>query len=175
MGKRKKRSKNTKSQQTWKPLLQERNLSAARPYERYYIVLVNPAGFSREPDKYPGDNCPGYRLGLCGYSGKVFWIVHDLADLLFGGPKEVLISLGQTKECSSESRCVAFECPLNKTTRESYCKEMNCVRGEGTVKPEHLPEDFGQVINLNRDIDWTECLQSSGQVTGLDETKGVKK
>ena len=168
--------KNAKSKKTWKPLLQERNLSAARPYERYYVLWVAAEGIERVPDKYPGDTCPGHLIGICGYIGKAFWIVHNLvADLLLSGPKEILISLGRTKECSSQSYCLAFECPLNKTTRESYCKQLDCVRGEGTMNPKYLPEDFGQVLPLNRDIDWTKWLQGSGQLAGLDEIKGVEK
>jgi len=84
-------------------------------------------------------------FAICGYSKRIFQIAgfNSLEVLVV---HNVIIDKEHGK-CEEKKRCIDFDCPLNKTTRESYARAFG-------INPKRLTVEFGKrAIKYNRKSD----------------------
>jgi hypothetical protein len=98
-------------------------------------------------------------LAVCGYSKRV-WKITSLRDVLSVlAIRDIIISDGR---CEEATRCLDFECPLNKTTLKSFREAHGIKSGRAFPK-------FGQPLDFNKDeevrkmyAEWVEKYPEGG-------------
>jgi len=83
------------------------------------------------------------QFAICEFSGRICKIT-DEKDIL---PMLIIRDVFVTNDdCEEKFRCLDFDCPLNKTTRETYAQQHN-------IKLSKIPKDFGKRLAINGDVE----------------------
>lgn len=75
-------------------------------------------------------------LGICGYSRRVAKLCPAKNIMVLLIVRDTYVD-EERKQCEEEKRCLDFDCPLNKTTKETYAKAYR-------IPIRKLPPDFGK-------------------------------
>jgi len=129
---------------------------------KYPVIWISGEYVQGSNDKQSWENFSGNYFGVCTYAMQLMQTVASLL-LPVVGIRSVTISTEPVPRCSAAEHCQVFDCPLNRTTRESYCEFLNRYMFVKIVTPDTLGKNFGKTTSFNRQIDWTVIFQELGE------------
>lgn len=113
-------------------------------------------------------------VGVCGFRSQVFRVESPGNALAVMIMQNVIVTFddnGQPLDCEEAEGCLCFECPLNRTTWESYKRRVG-VKGK-------RPPTFGQTLDCNLTLDGSpqflkDLIDKYGSSDGLvDSAQGT--
>lgn len=148
------------------------NDNSAKPKKDYRFYSILWARFGAIFEVERRNKVAKYLVGVCGFRSQVFRVEHPkdiLHPLIMNNLYITFDEQGAPVKCEEAEGCLCFECPLNRTTWESY-KRRTGARG-------HKPKAFGQTLDCNRKPDgtpqylkeWTDKYKQGGVLLFEDE------